>query len=83
MSARTTQPVVVENRAGAGGVIGSEYVATSTDGRTLIFMTLSAAVLNQALQQPADRGCACRQHPHASERRPQRHLREAVHQRGG
>jgi len=50
MSERTSAAVVVENRAGAGGVIGSEFVAGATDGHTLIFMTLSAAVLNQALQ---------------------------------
>jgi tripartite-type tricarboxylate transporter receptor subunit TctC len=51
MAERSPQPVVVENRAGAGGVIASEHVAAAgADGHTLGFWTLSAAVLNQALQ---------------------------------
>jgi tripartite-type tricarboxylate transporter receptor subunit TctC len=51
MQERSPQPVVVENRAGAGGIIASEYVAgAGQDGHTLGFWTLSAAVLNQALQ---------------------------------
>ena len=51
MAERIAQPVVVENRAGAGGVIASEFVAgAGADGHTLGFWTLSAAVLNQALQ---------------------------------
>lgn len=51
MQEKSPQPVVVENRAGGGGVIASEFVAgAGTDGHTLGFWTLSAAVLNQALQ---------------------------------
>src|SRR3954462_6957507 len=38
------QPVVVENRGGSGGVIGSE-----PDGYTFVFHTLSSAVLNAGL----------------------------------
>jgi tripartite-type tricarboxylate transporter receptor subunit TctC len=44
------QPVVIENRGGSGGVIGSEAVlAAPADGGTIIFHTLSSAVLNAGL----------------------------------
>ena len=44
------QPVVVENRGGSGGVIGSEAVlAAPADGLTIAFHTLSSAVLNAGL----------------------------------
>ena len=44
------QPVVVENRGGSGGVIGSEAaLAAPADGYTIIFHTLSSAVLNAGL----------------------------------
>jgi tripartite-type tricarboxylate transporter receptor subunit TctC len=44
------QPVVVENRGGSGGVIGSEAaLAAPADGNTIVFHTLSSAVLNAAL----------------------------------
>lgn len=36
------QPVIVENKPGAGGVVGTEYVVTSTDGHTLLLGTLSS-----------------------------------------
>jgi tripartite-type tricarboxylate transporter receptor subunit TctC len=39
--------VLVENRAGAGGMIGSEYVARATpDGYTLVFSTSSSLAVN-------------------------------------
>ncbi|MBK1659033.1 Bug family tripartite tricarboxylate transporter substrate binding protein [Paracraurococcus ruber] len=44
------QPVVVENRGGSGGVIGSEAaLAAPPDGATIVFHTLSSAVLNAGL----------------------------------
>jgi tripartite-type tricarboxylate transporter receptor subunit TctC len=44
------QPVVVENRSGAGGNIGAEVVAKSpADGYMLLFATVGALVTNQYL----------------------------------
>src|SRR5215213_2132345 len=42
------QPVVVENRAGAGGTIGTAAAAQSTDGHTLLMVSIAHAV-NPAL----------------------------------
>src|ERR1700733_8638237 len=48
MQADLGVPVVVENRSGAGGSVGTAYVAKSTnDGYTLLLGTLSGNVLNQ------------------------------------
>jgi tripartite-type tricarboxylate transporter receptor subunit TctC len=41
------QPVIVENRSGAGGSLGTEFVARSApDGYTLLLHTVSSAVIN-------------------------------------
>lgn len=46
------QPVVVENRAGAGGMVGSEYVAKQpADGYTLVWGTISSHAINASLYQ--------------------------------
>ncbi|MGH8689416.1 MAG: tripartite tricarboxylate transporter substrate binding protein [Burkholderiales bacterium] len=45
LSASTGQPFVVENRTGAGGTIGAEFVATSPpDGHTLLVSTAALPV---------------------------------------
>src|SRR5688572_19721687 len=50
VSAQVGQPVVIDNRPGAGGMIGIEYAARSApDGHTLVVMD-PAIVINPTLQ---------------------------------
>jgi tripartite-type tricarboxylate transporter receptor subunit TctC len=45
------QPVAVENKPGANGAVGAEYVAKSDpDGYTLFFSTVGAVAINPALR---------------------------------
>lgn len=51
VSESTGQPVVVDNRAGAAGVVGTDFVAKSPpDGYTLTVTSAGALVINRALQ---------------------------------
>ncbi|MBB1598782.1 tripartite tricarboxylate transporter substrate binding protein [Variovorax sp. UMC13] len=50
MKDRLGQPMIVENRAGAGGNIGADYVARATpDGQTLLFGTSGPLAINVSL----------------------------------
>lgn len=50
LAERLGKPVVVENRAGAGGMIGSDHVAKSApDGYTLVWGTVSSHAINMTL----------------------------------
>ena len=50
LSERLRQPFVVENRPGAGSIVGTEYVARSApDGYTLLVGGIFNMVMNKAL----------------------------------
>jgi tripartite-type tricarboxylate transporter receptor subunit TctC len=49
------QPVIVENRAGAGGVIGTEFVAkASPDGHTILFAGTGQLVIDRSTKPSYD-----------------------------
>src|SRR5690606_9261114 len=52
LNERLGQPVIVENRAGAGGAIGADYVAKSAaDGYTFLFTANGPLVVNPFLMK--------------------------------
>jgi tripartite-type tricarboxylate transporter receptor subunit TctC len=57
LSKRWNQPVVVENKSGAGGNIGAAYVATSApDGYTLVASPPGPLAINESLYKPESLG---------------------------
>src|SRR5690348_15735286 len=52
LSERWGQPVVIENKAGAGGVVGTDFVAKApADGYTLLVTYESSQAINQSLYE--------------------------------
>jgi tripartite-type tricarboxylate transporter receptor subunit TctC len=50
LSERLAQPVLIENKAGAGGNIGTDYVAKSApDGYTIVMANIGPISINQSL----------------------------------
>ncbi|MDB5610993.1 MAG: Tripartite-type tricarboxylate transporter, receptor component TctC [Bradyrhizobium sp.] len=57
LSKRWNQPVVVENKSGAGGNIGGAYAATSSpDGYTLLASPPGPLAINESLYKPESLG---------------------------
>jgi tripartite-type tricarboxylate transporter receptor subunit TctC len=57
LSKRWNQPVIVENKSGAGGNIGAAYVATSAaDGYTLLASPPGPLAINESLYKPESLG---------------------------
>jgi tripartite-type tricarboxylate transporter receptor subunit TctC len=55
LSSSVSQPVIVENRAGAGGTIGAKMVAASDpDGYTLLFGSTSTLAISPAVYKNLD-----------------------------
>jgi len=52
LAARLGQPVIIENKPGAGGIIASDYVARAQpDGYTLLFGTIGTHAINPVLKK--------------------------------
>ncbi len=51
MAASLSQRIIVENRTGAGVLVGTEAVAKATDGHTFLYTTVAHAVLRALFQR--------------------------------
>lgn len=52
LGARLGQPVVIDNKAGAGGILGTDTVAkANADGHTLLFSLTTSMLINQFLYE--------------------------------
>jgi tripartite-type tricarboxylate transporter receptor subunit TctC len=51
-TAKLGQAVVVENRGGAGGIVGTQAAAQSSDGHTLLFGSVSMTIVPHLQAQP-------------------------------
>jgi tripartite-type tricarboxylate transporter receptor subunit TctC len=64
------QPIVVEHRPGAGGIVGQEQVArASPDGYTLVVSSLGSFIISPVFT-PVPLRSVPRLHPHRLSRRP-------------
>jgi len=51
LSAELGQPVVIDNKSGAGGTLGASDVAKSTDGHSILFSSTGALVIVPAISK--------------------------------